>query len=55
MVRTHDPMLDVFRGRADSAVREAFQLQVEKEAADRGKRKGGDKKKGGKKKQAVDE
>jgi hypothetical protein len=55
MVRTGDPMLDVFRNRADPAVREAYQQQVEKEAADRGKRKGDGKKKAGKKKKAVDE
>jgi len=48
MVRTGDPMLEVFRGRADAAVREAYQQQVEREAADRGKRKDG-----GKKKQAA--
>jgi N-sulfoglucosamine sulfohydrolase len=45
MVRTGDPMLEVFRNRVDPTVREAYQLQVEKEAADRGKRKGGGNKK----------
>ena len=48
MVKTNDPMLEVFRGRHDAKVREAYMKQVEAEAAARGKRdKGG--KKGGKK------
>ncbi len=38
MVRTKDPMLDVFRKRADPAVREAYMKQVEAEAAERGGR-----------------
>jgi len=49
MVKTGDPMLDVFRRRADAGVREAYMAKVEKEAADRGKRKD----RGGKKKKAA--
>nr|MDQ3624399.1 heparan N-sulfatase [Verrucomicrobiota bacterium] len=44
MVKTGDPMLEVFRQRHDPAVREAYMARVEKEAAERGttnpKRKG---------------
>jgi N-sulfoglucosamine sulfohydrolase len=49
MIKTRDPMLDVFRGRADAKIRERYMKQVEAEAADRNgtKQKG---KKGGKKK-----
>jgi N-sulfoglucosamine sulfohydrolase len=51
MVKTRDPMLEVFRHRDDPAVREAYQKSVEQEAEDRrasesGRAKG----KGGKKK-----
>ncbi len=35
MVRTGDPMLAVFRQRENPAAREAYQMSVEKEAADR--------------------
>ncbi|MBI3466387.1 MAG: sulfatase-like hydrolase/transferase, partial [Planctomycetes bacterium] len=35
MVRTGDPMLEVFRGRNDLAVREAYVAKVEKDAAER--------------------
>jgi N-sulfoglucosamine sulfohydrolase len=35
MVQTSDPMLEVFRGRDDPSVREAYMQQVEKEAAGR--------------------
>jgi len=35
MVKTGDPMLDVFRQRQDPAVREAYQTRIEQEAADR--------------------
>ena len=35
MVKTGDPMLEVFRGRDDSAVRETYMAEVEKEAAER--------------------
>jgi hypothetical protein len=38
MVRTGDPMLEVFRGRADPQVREAYMAKVEADAA---ARKGG--------------
>lgn len=37
MVRTADPMLEVFRDRADAGVREAYMKQVEAESAARGK------------------
>lgn len=40
MVKTADPMLEVFRGRADPKVREAYMAQVEKEAAERGPKRG---------------
>ena len=58
MVRTKDPMLGVFRQRADPAAREAYMQQVESEAAARGGRaarkeeanKGGGKGGAGKKK-----
>jgi N-sulfoglucosamine sulfohydrolase len=52
MVRTRDPMLDVFRSRTDLSVRERYMKEVEKEAANRNatKQKG---KKGGKKKAAA--
>jgi len=49
MVKTGDAMLDVFRRRQDSQVREAYMAKVEKEAADRGKPKA----KGGKKKKKA--
>lgn len=60
MVRTKDPMLAVFRGRADAKVREDYMRQVEAEAAERGGRaarredagKGGKAGKAGKKKRA---
>jgi N-sulfoglucosamine sulfohydrolase len=45
MVRTGDPMLDVFRNRQNASVREAYMAKVEQEAADRS----GAKKKGKKK------
>jgi N-sulfoglucosamine sulfohydrolase len=48
MVKTSDPMLEVFRGRHDPQVREAYMTSIEKEAADR---KGPGKKK--KKKKAA--
>lgn len=48
MVRTGDPMLETFRGRADPAVREAYQRQVEREAAARKMPQAGGKKKAGK-------
>ena len=35
MVRTKDPMLSVFRDRANLATREAFMREQEKEAAER--------------------
>jgi N-sulfoglucosamine sulfohydrolase len=35
MVRTGDPMLEVFRARNDPAVREVYMAKVEKEAAER--------------------
>jgi N-sulfoglucosamine sulfohydrolase len=35
MVKTGDPMLEVFRARRDPAVREAYMVKVEKEAAER--------------------
>jgi N-sulfoglucosamine sulfohydrolase len=35
MVKTGDPMLEVFRNRQDPAVREAYMARVEKEAAER--------------------
>jgi N-sulfoglucosamine sulfohydrolase len=54
MVKTGDPMLEVFRGRNDPAVREAYMQQVEKEAADRqATGKGKQKKKNKKKKKAA--
>jgi N-sulfoglucosamine sulfohydrolase len=40
MVKTGDPLLDVFRQRDDIAVREAYMKKVEKESADRGSRAG---------------
>ena len=49
MVRTRDPMLTVFRQRANLAAREAYMKTVEKEAADRNSAKT-KKGKGGKKK-----
>ena len=48
MVKTGDPLLEVFRGRGDPAVREAYMTKVEMETADR-KAQGG-RKKGGRKK-----
>jgi N-sulfoglucosamine sulfohydrolase len=39
MIKTGDPMLDVFRLRQDPQVREAYMAKVEQEAADRGKPK----------------
>jgi N-sulfoglucosamine sulfohydrolase len=50
MVRTNDPMLEVFRGRADPKVREAYMKKVEAEAAERNGGKKGKAGKGGKKK-----
>jgi N-sulfoglucosamine sulfohydrolase len=50
MVKTGDPLLEVFRGRGDPAVREAYMAEVEKETDDR-KAQGGRKK--GKKKRAA--
>jgi N-sulfoglucosamine sulfohydrolase len=38
MVKTGDPLLDVFRQRNDVSVREAYMKKVEKESADRGSR-----------------
>jgi hypothetical protein len=35
MVKTHDPMLEVFRRRHDPAAREAYMIRVEQEAAER--------------------
>lgn len=49
MVRTRDPMLEVFRARQDPKAREAYMQKVEAEAAERNGTKG---KKGGKKKAA---
>ncbi|MSU49779.1 MAG: heparan N-sulfatase [Opitutus sp.] len=50
MVQTRDPMLEVFRGRQDPKVREAYMKAVEREAAERnGQKQGkakGEKKKG---------
>ena len=53
MVQTNDPMLEVFRARANLAARERYMKQVEREAASRNstKQKGG--KKGGKKKASA--
>jgi len=51
MVRTNDPMLEVFRARTDPNVREAYMQQVEAEAAKRAASKngkGGKTRKGGK-------
>ncbi len=39
MKRTGDPLLEVFQNRHDSAIREAYMARVEKESAERGKRK----------------
>lgn len=39
MVKTHDPLLEVFRNRQDASVREAYMARVEKESAARGKRR----------------
>jgi N-sulfoglucosamine sulfohydrolase len=39
MVKTADPMLEVFRGRDDPAIREAYMTRVETESAERGPRK----------------
>ena len=44
MVQTKDPMREVFRGRADAAIRERYMKEVEAEAAQRN----GDRQKGGK-------
>ena len=54
MVKTNDPMLDVFRHRNDPKVREAYMKEVESEAAARNgtKQKGG--KKAGKRKGVPD-
>ena len=49
MVRTKDPMLDVFRARQDPKVREAYMKQVEDEAAERNGTQGAKGKKGAKK------
>jgi len=49
MVRTRDPMLEVFRARQDPKARESYMKQVEAEAAERNGTNG---KKGGKKKAA---
>ena len=38
MVKTGDPLLDVFRQRDDVAFREAYMKKVEKESTDRGSR-----------------
>jgi N-sulfoglucosamine sulfohydrolase len=53
MVKTQDPMLEVFRARADLSVRERYMKQVEREAASRNSSKEKGKKKGGKKKAAA--
>jgi N-sulfoglucosamine sulfohydrolase len=53
MVQTKDPMLDVFRGRADPKIREAYMKQVEAETAERKGGPGGKKGKAAKKKNAV--
>ena len=50
MVQTHDPMLDVFRGRADPKIRERYMKEVEGEAAGRNSTKQKGKNKAGKKK-----
>ena len=47
MVKTKDPMLEVFRARHDPKAREAYMQIVEREAAERNGQKSG---KGGKKK-----
>jgi N-sulfoglucosamine sulfohydrolase len=52
MVQTHDPMLAVFRARADLATRERYMKQVESEAAARNGTKQKGKNKAGKKKAA---
>jgi N-sulfoglucosamine sulfohydrolase len=52
MVKTADPMLEVFRQRDDAAAREAYMTRVEREAAERGPRKAKAK---GKRKAAVRE
>lgn len=49
MVRTRDPMLEVFRQRQDPKAREAYMRQVEAEAAERNGAKGPKGKKAGKK------
>ena len=48
MVKTGDPLLDVFRHRDDTAVREAYMKKVEQESADRGSRADRKAAKGGK-------
>jgi N-sulfoglucosamine sulfohydrolase len=48
MVRTGDPMLEVFRGRDNPQIREAYMVEVEKAASER--EKPNKKKKGGRKK-----
>lgn len=44
MKKTGDPLLPVFQKRSDPALREAYVKQLEKEAAERGKRKRGNRK-----------
>lgn len=46
MRATGDPMLEVFQRRDDPAVRQVYMARMEKEAADRGKRRAGGKKAG---------
>jgi N-sulfoglucosamine sulfohydrolase len=55
MVKTDDPMLDVFRHRDDPAVREAYMAEVEQEAAERNKDKRGGNRRGGKRRQQLDD
>jgi N-sulfoglucosamine sulfohydrolase len=40
MKRTHDPLLESFQKRSDPSIREAYMQMVERESAERGKRKG---------------
>ncbi len=55
MVKTGDPMLDVFRHRTDLKVREAYMAQMEKEAAERNKPRKAEKQGNGKRKAAAKE
>jgi N-sulfoglucosamine sulfohydrolase len=46
MVRVKDPLLDIFRHRADAAYRENWMLEIEKERTSRKERKAAPKAKG---------